>query len=110
MPLSGETTVKELFIRACQRNDLNIIRNLLPVGADVNWREEGGDLRPGLHLAVNEEHEEVVDLLLAKGADPNCTDRDGRSCLHLGCCSGHPETVSRLLRAGADPNIFDKHR
>ena len=63
-----------------------------------------------LYACWRADSSEVVGLLLSKGADPNCTDRDGRSCLHLGCCSGHPDSVGKLLQAGADPNIFDKHR
>ena len=43
---------------------------------------------------------ELVDLLLSKGADPNFSDPDGRSCLHLSCCAGHPNNVERLLSKG----------
>ena len=47
------------------------------------WKIDNGDL---------------LNLLLSKGADPNATDPDGRSCLHLSCCAGHPNNVEMLLR------------
>ena len=50
MSLSQDTTVVwELFLTACQINELNKVQSLLTVGADVNWREDGWS---GLHYAA----------------------------------------------------------
>jgi len=49
---------------------------------------------------------EMVDLLLAEGADPNLVDLKGNSSLAVAIFrqSRRPEFIIRLLDAGADPN------
>lgn len=65
----------------------------------MNWREEKGDLRSGLHLAVNEEHEEVVDLLLSQsGVEVNMADKYKRTALMVACRLGLDNMVRKLLR------------
>ena len=46
---------------------------------------------------------EVVNILLAKGADVHATTNAGKSALYLGCERGHVELCKTLLEAGADP-------
>lgn len=48
--------------------------------------------------------------LLARGASPNITDKDGRSPLHLAAEKGHLQVVQDLLRKRADPTLRDKVR
>jgi hypothetical protein len=47
---------------------------------------------------------EIIDLLLANGANPNTVDPSGTSPLILAAFGGHTETVVSLLKAGADVN------
>ena len=61
--MDPETTVKELFISACKRNDLNTVRTLLFIGADVNWRDVN-DGWSGLHYSARENYWELLELLL----------------------------------------------
>ena len=42
MPLSSETTLKEIFFKACRGNELNKVRSVLTLDADVNWRDADG--------------------------------------------------------------------
>ena len=51
-----------------------------------------------LYVSWKTDNGELVNLLIAKGADANASDPDGRSCLHLSCCAGHPNNVESLLR------------
>ena len=52
-----------------------------------------------LYLSWKTDNGDIVNLLIAKGADANTSDPDGRSCLHLSCCAGHPNNVESLLDA-----------
>lgn len=82
------------------------IEKLLDAGADVNERDEGG--RSALHLAVFSGSEELVSLLLARGADPNAQDHKGVTPLNTTRSFNGLEGISRLLlSAGADPGLKD---
>ena len=51
----------------------------------------------------------VVRALLAKGADPNVPDREGRTAVHGAAGLGAVQTMRALLEAGGDPNRRGKH-
>jgi ankyrin repeat protein len=55
------------------------VRALLDAGAQVNTHGPGG--RTALHYAATAHHQQVVDLLLARGADPTLKDDNGRPAL-----------------------------
>lgn len=57
-----------------------------------------------LHLACRRGHMEIVELLLAAGADPNKTDVYGWSPLFSACRYGYVEIVKLLMCANADVN------
>jgi len=97
--------VKSLFLRACDRNDLEKVRHCLDIGANVNWK--GNDLleRSGLHLAANNNYEELLELLLSQpGVDVNITDKYNNTPLFVAW--RHENIVRRLCQVnGIDPNI-----
>lgn len=56
-----------------------------------------------LHLAAQNGHLAVVDLLLKRGMDPNVKERGDRTYpLHWAAAAGHVEVVRRLIEAGGD--------
>uniref|UniRef100_A0A452HET8 Uncharacterized protein n=1 Tax=Gopherus agassizii TaxID=38772 RepID=A0A452HET8_9SAUR len=57
-----------LLNNAVRNHSIDTVRQLLKEGADVNSKVEGG--WTPLHSAVQADEEEIVDLLLEKGADP----------------------------------------
>ena len=63
MSLSPNLTIKELFLQACTKGNLELARVLLANGAAVNWVD---DLGSGLHKAARSGHGELLDLLLAQ--------------------------------------------
>ena len=80
---------------------------LLERGADVNSRAPGtNQVPPGgtaLMLAAARNHVEMVEFLLAKGADLNLTDQGGGTALIYASWKGNAEIVRVLLDHGADP-------
>jgi hypothetical protein len=70
-----------------------------------------------LHIAAAAYHTEIVNNLLAAGADVHARNRRGQEALHAASCgspgspiwnpSAQAATITRLVEAGADPNVFD---
>ena len=95
--LSPETTVKELFLKACEENDLHKVQFFFSLGADVNWREDDGC--SGLHWAASRNYGELLGLLLGKtGVDVNIRDIMGVTPLMVACASGHENIVRTLTQ------------
>lgn len=58
-----------------------------------------------LHIAAMMFMPAVMELLLAKGADPNALDSRGRTPLMSAARAGDEKAAHQLLMAGADPNV-----
>jgi len=68
----------------------------------------GGTLRAlnrtALHLAIACGNGDMVDKLLALGANISAADKNGWQALHFAACFGHVELLDKLRTAGADLN------
>jgi ankyrin repeat protein len=49
----------------------------------------------------------LLQALLAKGADPNATDNQGRTALMVAAQFGRPDAVRALLNRGANKELTD---
>ncbi|MCJ1360834.1 MAG: hypothetical protein MMC33_010843, partial [Icmadophila ericetorum] len=80
-------------------DDLTTLKN-------VNWNQRNHDGRTGLQVAAEGGHIEMVEKLLAAGADVNAAAGryGGRTALQAAAEGGHIEVVEKLLAAGADVN------
>lgn len=114
------------LIGACFHGHWQLVRFLIERGADVNRPEaESGEspLHSALCKANSPKHTLVVRVLLARGANPNCTTipgaetggfmRDvrtrGETPLHRAAALGEEEAIQMLLDAGAKIDAKDKN-
>ena len=65
--------------------------------------------RTPLLVAVANQREPAVRLLLSAGADVACQDNNGHSPLHWACALANAPLVDMLLNAGADPALSDEN-
>lgn len=110
--LGFDTDVTQLM-RAAKKGDVDSVKRLLAEGAAVNAKDWMG--RTALLHACDSGRisPEVVEVLLASGANPNTVDRGGITAL-MGAATliggkGRSLAILRnLLAAGANPNVKDK--
>jgi ankyrin repeat protein len=88
------------LIIASFKGHLEVARELLARGADVNAREDYFGRTP-LYLASWKGHLEVVRELLARGARLELKDWQGRTALYWASKEGQVEVVRELLAQGA---------
>ncbi|NWQ70153.1 KANK3 protein, partial [Neopipo cinnamomea] len=85
-----------------QENDMNVVRRLFSMG-NVNAKASQAG-QTALMLAVSHGRQEMVEALLACGADVNLQDEEGSTALMCACEHGRAETV-RLLLAQPTCNV-----
>ncbi len=89
--------------RAARTGAIEILKELLASGADVNARDRHG--QTALMIAATEGHSTVVALLAEHGADLNHTAKYGLRALMIAVVRGHVEVVRALTVAGANRGI-----
>jgi uncharacterized protein len=97
---------------AANDGDLAAVRAWLDRGADVNAGSPSLNTETALMRAAANGRREVVQFLLARGADPNVRHTgigqlQGRTALLFATDSQQAEVVALLLDAGADVNVKD---
>ena len=93
------------LMRAAYDNDISLAQTLIENGADVDYVDETS-LKYGftaLILAVGKGHTEMVDLLIASGADLNLNHPLRTACRGL-VTTYNTDIVRSLIDAGADVN------
>ncbi len=104
----GETP---LYCAVDDRLDMAFIKALLNRKADVNIAAAKRNNNTPLIEAARswkEGCEELIDLLLAAGADPNARVANGRTALLFAVRDNKAAVARKLLDKGADPNIPEK--
>lgn len=93
---NGETTPLHT---ACLNDNINDVRSLIDLGADVNLIKNGGTTC--LLIACQNNNIEMVRLLLENHAKPNLKTIGGNTCLDIAARNGNIEMVYLLREYGA---------
>ena len=88
---------------AAQQNSPFLTRVFTALGA--NPEEVGQDGMSALHFAGYLGADQVIPLLVEKGAPINLHDKEGRTALHLAAYSGQASAVAALMDQKADSEI-----
>ena len=115
---SGATNLNEAIIySAKQTNRIDIIFNLLELGADINAKNYGNEKTLLMYLIEKENPDiEAIKKIIESGADINATDRNGNNILIRAVMFEYEkeedgiyktvstplEVIEELLKAGAD--------
>jgi outer membrane protein assembly factor BamB len=95
-----KTSPSQQFWQAAQSGDLASVKKAIEEKIDVNAKTEYGVT--ALSMASDHGHENIVALLIEKGADPNTKDRFYQiSPLGWAVSRGHVGIAGRLIDAGA---------
>ena len=111
----GGKTGEELSIhRAARKGDLEAVKRHLADGINVNAKDPHrrllGELLQStpMHIAARIDHKEIVELLIANGADVNAEEKMGGTPLHYAATTAQKEIVELLIANGGDVNAKDK--
>ena len=90
---------------AARRGDLDVVRRHVQNGDyahSISNQKLGSTL---LYSAAQNGHLEIVDLLIAHGADVNKRTLKGATALYTAAFNGDASMVEKLLRYGASPDV-----
>lgn len=91
------------LIKAAYEGNLNIVKDLIENGADINYIDEY--CGTALHGAANNRNLEMVKYLIEKGADLNLVGLNQDTVLHDAVIHAHPEIAKYLIKHGANLDI-----
>jgi len=97
--IGGETPL----YYACEKGSAEIVETLCQAGADVDAEEDDLGETPLMKACRHEDsdREEIVGILIAKGAKVNLKDKDNETALHNAADNGSANSIVMLLDKGA---------
>lgn len=93
----------DTWIQLFESNDLIGIKQYIKNGADVNASSEHDESVLALALKMHCD-EEIIDLLVASGADTDDFDEEGVSIFDYTITYNHPALFQKLIDSGIDVN------
>jgi uncharacterized protein len=97
------TELGKQFIKASENGNLEIVKELIDKGVDLNVRNKKG--KTPLILAAWNGYIEISKLLIENNADLNVQDENGVTALILAAREGYTEISKSLIDNGANLNI-----
>jgi len=88
---------------AIHNQDPVLLESLLAAGADINAVSEFTPDKSLFEHVVDSEITDMIEVMLAHGADIDAKDFYGNSMLHRAVRAGNPDIVNQLLESGANP-------
>ncbi|PJD93935.1 MAG: hypothetical protein CK424_01385 [Legionella sp.] len=111
MHLYDDAALKEALFISAQENDIKIVNVLMTLPRSIRLINQIGDptlnqIRRGddstpLMIAIQNDHADMVKLLLNMGANPNISNSFGVTPLAIAAHQGHLEIVNCLIEAHA---------
>lgn len=96
------------FFSAATRGDVAEVRTLLKRNPSLVFRKGKGGWT-ALHWAVSRDHTDVVDVLIANGAEINAKADDGYTPLHEAAFHGYRDVVRLLIEKKASIDAKDRN-
>ncbi|GBM23563.1 Nuclear factor NF-kappa-B p110 subunit [Araneus ventricosus] len=98
IPLQDEVGNSMLHLGIMEQNEnWNFILKMVNMTSEDLINHQNKSKETPLHLAVKGNHVKILLLLLARGGDPNLSDRNGNNCLHLAAKYGHINCLKVLM-------------
>lgn len=79
----------------CRRKDMDMLKNLVELGADINSVNEKG--QTVMHIVAETGDENMLKFLHSLGADANLMDNEEKTPLHIATEKGHYKVVELLI-------------
>jgi ankyrin repeat protein len=100
----------EMIMREIEKDEpnLNLVSDLIVLGANVDWQDEDDFNRTPLHMAASRGNVEIVKMLIDAGSDANVQSNIGYTPLHVAASWGRLEIAKMLIDAGAYVDVQDK--
>jgi ankyrin repeat protein len=101
----------QLFGKACENGQLDVVRMLVEKGVHVNAECEWRSMHTsGLQLASFHGHVDVLEFLLHNEADRDCEKGYYGNAINIAVMNGHEEAVQLFLEFGSDINQISKSK
>ena len=96
----------EDFVKQAGRGDKDAVNLFIEAGMPPDTYRPADGFTPVM-AAASYGKQDIVRVLIGKGANPNAKDKDGQTALMKAVAANQALTVRVLVQSGADPNIKD---
>ena len=89
--------------------NLNLVKDLITLGANLEWRDDGDCECNLLHICAQYNSKKIAKILLESGVNPNVLDSNHYTPLHYASANNSTDIVPFLIKRGSDINAINKY-